>query len=174
METSSGDHPNVESFVPLLWSIPLSILIHNLEEYPRIVTYAQQHGIAINRRQMGIAIALATLLPIPLVIAAIKHPTSRRRLQVALAIPALITVNAGTHLTQTLILHDHSPGTITGLTINVPLAVWLYHQAMREDVLTPHQLRQAVVSGAVPMAPAALVLQLIGWVVDWAMQGCTR
>jgi hypothetical protein len=96
---------------------------------------------------MGIAVVLATLLPIPLVIAAIKHPTSRRRLQVALAIPALMAVNAGTHLTQTLILHDYPPGTITGLTINVPLAVWLYRQAMCEGVLTLHQLRQAALQG---------------------------
>lgn len=149
-----------------LWLIPLSILIHNVEEYPRIVAFAQRHGIRIRARPMGIAVALATLLPFPLVRAAIRYPHNRRYQQAALALPALMAVNAGTHLAQTLLLRDYSPGTITGLGIQVPLAVWLYRTTVREQALTAHELRQAALLGAGMMGPAAALLQLVGWGID--------
>ena len=165
-----SDRRHAEAFVPLLWSFPLSVLIHNLEEYPRIVDYAQRHGLAINRRQMGIAVALATILPVLFIAPAIMRPTSRRRLQLALVMPASMAVNAGTHLAQTIVLRDYSPGTITGITMNVPVAVLLYRQAMHDGVLTPRELRQAAVAGASLMVPVTFVLLLIGWGIDRALQ----
>jgi hypothetical protein len=167
------DEQPAQAFARLLWAIPLSVLIHNLEEYPRIVDYAQRHGLAINRRQMGIAVILATLLPVPIVAAANNRPASRRHLQIALAIPALMAVNGGTHLAQTLFLRDYSPGTVTGIMLNVPLAILLYQQAIRAGRLRGREARQAAVAGAGLMAPAALMLQLIGWGIDRALQRLT-
>ena len=153
-----------------LWLIPLSILIHNLEEYPRIVAYARRHGVGIDRRQMGIAVLLATLLPIPVVAAASQQPTNRRRMQLALAIPALMALNAGTHMAQTIALQDYSPGTITGITVNMPLAIWLYREALREGVLTAPELRRAALLGCGMLTPAALILLLLGWLIDHLLQ----
>ena len=161
-------------FRVLLWSIPLSVFIHNLEEYPRIVAYAQRHGVPINCRQMGIAVALATILPIPLTYAALQQPTSRVRTQRILAVPALLAVNALTHLLQTIVLRDCSPGTMTGLGVNVPLAVYLYVRAAREGVLTTRELQRAALLGASAMAPAALVLQAIGWLLDRGYRSLTK
>jgi hypothetical protein len=158
-----------QSFRRLLWCIPLSILIHNLEEYPKIVTYAHQHGIAIKRRQMGIAVALATLLPIPITAIATRSPSTPLRLQIVLAIPALMAINAATHLAQTIILKDYSPGTLTGVSINLPLAAYLYQRALCEGILTPREARQAIIAGATLMAPTALLLQLLGWIIDRAL-----
>ena len=168
MPVEPCSHQHTRSFALLLWSIPLSVLIHNLEEYPRIVAYARRHGVPLNRRQMGIAFALATVLPLPITAAATKRPTTRR-LHLALAIPALMAANAGTHLAQTLVLRDYSPGVITGVGVNVPLACYLYVRTMRERRLTPRELRHAALLGAGLMAPAALVLQIIGWSIDRAL-----
>lgn len=170
MRDRDGDRES-RLFVRLLWAIPPSVLLHNLEEYPRIVDYAHRHGIAINRRQMGIAVLLATLLPLPVTVAATKQPADRRRLQLALAIPALMAFNAGAHLAQTILLRDRSPGTITGVGVNIPLALLLYRRALRDGVLTPDELRKAAIIGASAMAPAALLLQLIGWGVDRVLAG---
>lgn len=161
---SAGAAP--QSSLARLWMIPLAILIHNIEEYPRIVTFAQRHGIPIRRRPVGIAVALATVLPFPLVYAAIRHPHNRRYRQAALALSALMAANAGTHLAQTVLLRDYSPGTITGLGLNLPLALWLYRTTAREQALMAHELRQAALLGPGMMGPAALLLQLVGWGID--------
>jgi hypothetical protein len=81
-----------------------------------------------------------------------------------------MAANAGTHLAQTIFLRDYSPGTITGITINVPLVVLLYRQAIHEGVLSPREVREAAMIGAGLMAPTALVLQLFGWGIDRALR----
>jgi hypothetical protein len=161
-------------FARLLWAIPLSILVHNLEEYPRIVAYARRHGVPIRRRPMGIAVALATVLPLPVTAAAVRRIPSRGWLQLALAIPALMAANGAMHLGQTIALRDYSPGTVTGVAINIPLAIGLYRRAARERWLAPGELRRAALLGAAAMAPLALLLQALGWLLDRVLPGRRR
>ena len=166
MLTQYNSRNQAQHFSRFLWTIPLSVLLHNLEEYPRIVTYAQRHGVPIKRRQMGIAVALATLLPFATTATAVLKPSTRVPLQLTLATPSLMAVNALAHLAQTIILRDYSPGTVTGVGLNLPLAVYLYRYAAREKVLTARELRRAGLVRAVSMAPLALILQGMGAIVD--------
>ena len=57
-------------------------------------------------------------------------------MNLALALPAVFAVNAMTHLLQTIRHRDYMPGTITGLAINVPLALYIYERALREGCLS--------------------------------------
>lgn len=159
---------------PLLWAIPLSILIHNIEEFPQIVPYAQRHGVPIRMRPMGIAVALATLLPLPVALAAARRPHDRRLRQAALALPALMACNAAAHLGQTIALRELSPGTVTGLCLNLPLAVAIYLRARACGYLAPREARRAALAGVALMAPAALILQLVGHAADWALRAAGR
>ena len=97
----------------LWWSIPFSALLHNLKEYPRVVAYAQRHGLAIRQWPMGIAVALATFIPFLLTGTMSRWQRVRRLRQLTLALLALMALNGATHLAQTSLLRDYSPGTIT-------------------------------------------------------------
>ncbi len=57
-------------------------------------------------------------------------------MNLALALPAVFAFNAMTHLLQTVRHRDYMPGTITGLVINVPLALHIYVRALREGYLS--------------------------------------
>ncbi|KAB8145889.1 HXXEE domain-containing protein [Chloroflexia bacterium SDU3-3] len=159
---------------PLLWAVPLSILIHNIEEFPQIVPYAQRHGVPIRMRPMGIAVALATLLPLPLTMAAVRRPSNRRLRQAAMASAALMACNAAAHLAQTIALRERSPGAVTGLCVNLPLAVAFYRRAIACGYLAPREARRAALVGVALMAPAALILQLVGHAADWALRTMGR
>jgi hypothetical protein len=116
-------------------------------------------------------VALATILPLPITAAAARRISSRGRLQLALAIPAVMAANGAMHLGQTIALRDYSPGTATGVAINIPLAIALYRRAARERRLAPGELRRAALLGAVAMAPLALLLQALGWLIDRGLPG---
>jgi hypothetical protein len=164
--TAQPNGPHAAPFARLLWSVPLSVLLHNLEEYPRIVTFAQRHGVPIKRRPMGLAVALATLLPWIITAVAARRPTTSMPLRLTLAMPSLMAVNALIHLAQTILLRDYSPGTVTGVVINLPLAGYLYQWAAREGLLPPRELRRVAMVGTASMVPLALVLQALGWMLD--------
>ncbi len=115
---------------------------------------------------MLVAIILVTLLPFPVTVAATRSPKGSLRLVLGLALPAALFVNALGHLGQTIFYRDYSPGTATGLGVNVPLAVYLYQRASREGQLSARQLRQAAALGTVLLFPVVLAAQAIGRLVD--------
>ena len=124
-----------------LWLIPVAIAAHNAEEYPKMVEYANRHGWRIwsgpaGRRRWRVAILLATILPFLITAAAVRSPKGSHRMNLALALPAVFAFNALTHLLQTVRHRDYMPGTITGLAINVPLALYIYGRALREGYLS--------------------------------------
>ncbi len=141
---------------------PLVVAIHNLEEYPRLVPYARRHGIHVDYTSVGIAVGLATLLPIPVTIFGVRGPKQSRRMQLVLLTPAILAVNAASHVGQTLVFQDYSPGTISAVALNIPFAIYLFRRACRENYLSQAQLRRTLILGAALMGPLALVLQLIG------------
>ena len=110
-------------------------LVHNAEEYPAIVDYANRHGWRVDKTQMFTAIVLATILSIPVAAAAARSPKGSRRLALVLTLQGALAVNALGHLGQTFWYRDYSPGTLTGLGVNVPFAAYIYRRAVREGYL---------------------------------------
>jgi hypothetical protein len=148
--------------VARLWALPVGVLIHNLEEYPRIVDFAERHGVPMNRRAMGFAVGLATLLPAPFTVWAVTRPHDPRPLQIVLAIAAGMAANGVTHAMQTIVLRDYSPGTLTGIVLLIPLARQLFHQAHRCGILSAQAIRRSAVLGVALMVPTALALRITG------------
>lgn len=153
-------------FRKALWLTPVAMVAHNAEEYPAIVDYANRHGWRMSRTQMLVAIVLVTLLPFPITAAASRSQKGGFRLILGLALPAALFVNALGHLGQTIFYRDYSPGTATGLGVNVPLAVYLYRRASHEGQLSDRQLRHAAALGTVMLFPVVFAAQAIGRLVD--------
>jgi hypothetical protein len=149
-----------------LWALPLAILVHNLEEYPRIVDYAGRHGIRVSRREMGFAVAFATLLPLPITVLAAARPADLRRRKLVLALAAGMAANGVSHGLQTLVFRDYSPGTVTGVGVLLPLVFWLFREAGLDGIVPEGELRRAATLGVALMAPTALVLRAAGAALD--------
>jgi hypothetical protein len=49
-----------------------------------------------------------------------------------LALPTVFAFNAMTHLFQTVRYRDYMSGTVTGVAINVPLALYIYRRALHD------------------------------------------
>jgi hypothetical protein len=63
-------------------------------------------------------------------------------MNLALALPVAFAFNAITHLFQTVRHRDYMPGTLTGVAINVPLALYIYRRALREGYLSRSRSRR--------------------------------
>lgn len=167
-QSSQGRLP----FNRALGLIPVLVALHNAEEYPRIVPYARRHGVQIGKTQMLVAVLLVTLLPIPITARATRGASASWDRILSLAVPAALFVNALGHLGQTLWLRDYWPGTITGIGLNAPFALYLYRRAAAEGYLSTRQLAVAAALGAALMAPVALVAQTVGMVTSrWLRRG---
>ncbi len=150
------------SFLTALWLVPAVMAAHNAEEYPAIIDFVNRHGWRVDKTQMFVAIILAMILPVPVVAAATRSSKGSRRLILALALQGALAINALGHLGQTLWYRDYSPGTLTGLGLNVPLAAYIYKRAVGEGYLFADQARRAAVLGAVLLVRGTLGLQVAG------------
>lgn len=150
------------SFRLVLALAPTVLALHNLEEYPRIVDYARWHGIKVDHAQMGYAVIIATLAPVPVVAGALHYGPGSRAWLAALSLPALLAANAASHVMQSLIVRDLSPGTITGVGLSLPYALYVYRRAAREGHLPRRYLRGVIAGGVLAMPLATLLAQLIG------------
>lgn len=150
----------------LLALLPALMAVHNLEEYFGMEGYARRRHLSASRRQIQIALGLATLLPAVAASLAVRSPARSRRKLAGLALPGLMLANTVSHVGQTLAFRDRSPGTWTALGLYLPFSLYLANQAVRDGHLTRRERRRAMGLGAALMAPSALVLQGLGWLVD--------
>jgi hypothetical protein len=154
------------NFRLLLGLLPLAIALHNLEEYRGFEAYARGRGLAVTRRQLQVALFLATLLPALLTLLSFSSRKQSAGMVSGLTVPAIFAANVASHVGQTLVWGDYSPGALTGVGLNLPLAAIIYCRAVREGYLTRSQLKRVIIWGSLLMAPAAALLQVIGWGVN--------
>ena len=134
------------SFQRALWLIPAAILVHNAEEYPKMVSYAKRRCWEISETQWRVALAIMTLAPTLMTAISALAPKESRRSRLALTIPFALSLNALDHLRQTIWYRDYSPGTATGIGINIPVSLYIYRRALREKRLSTGSL--ALIAGA--------------------------
>ena len=108
-------------------------------------------------RDVRFALALATAIPIGVSVWAVIAPGARAARWLLLAIWTTLLVNAAWHLAAALVVfRGYAPGVVTGLAVNLPLAVLVLRQAYQDAWLTT--------SGGRALLPAALVLHVAGTV----------
>jgi hypothetical protein len=150
----------------LLLLMPVAMLLHNVEEYFGMERYARRRRLAPSRRQIQIALGLATVLPTAIAGLAVCSPRGSRRKLLGLALPGAMLANTASHLGQTLLFHDRSPGTYTALGLVAPLSLYLEEQSVRDGYLTHRERWRIMGIGAAVMLPSVLVLQGLGWLAN--------
>ena len=85
------------------------------------------------------------------------------RLQVALGLQAAFGFNVLTHLAQTIVFRDYSPGTEPPACCwSAPVTIYLYRRAALDGYLTPAQLKLSAALGSLSKLPGILLLQAAG------------
>jgi len=156
----------------LLWLIPALVAVHNLEEaltfrraLPAVRERAPAFARAIVERvtypQLLAALALATLVPLAVVLWAQARPGSRAALWAALTLQAVMALNAVSHAAASLfVMRGYSPGVATALLLNLPFSIYLFRRAARERWLGRRALLATLPAALVVHGPglAALIL----------------
>jgi hypothetical protein len=125
----------------------VSVTLHNLEEALFLVRWSRTHlklWFAPDQRIYSILTSLVSIAVWIPVIGVCVWPQNVR-LQSALAGFALaMTLNAVfPHLLVSVATRSYSPGTGTGMLLNLPLGVWLIHEQLKAHLLAD-VWRQAV------------------------------
>jgi hypothetical protein len=150
-------------FKQALWLTPMTLVVHNLEEFPRILDFEQRHlhgvtGMLPGYNQMAAAIVLTDILPFVIAANAARSGPHSWGVGIHLGLQAALFANAVTHLGQTLWFSDYSPGTATALLLFVPMTFYLYRQVLREGYVTRGEAISAAAVGAIALVPAILLL----------------
>jgi uncharacterized protein with HXXEE motif len=157
-----------------IWLLPLVLALHNLEEglfFPRYLPRVLGRLPAglrdwigpVTLRDMGVALALATLLPLGFCLWAAARPASRTALWLVLAMWATLLLNVAWHVAAALVLFGgYAPGVATAVALNLPLSVLVLRRAAAEQWLSPRAL-WALVPGALAFhLPGAFGVMLLG------------
>ncbi|MFN2569051.1 MAG: HXXEE domain-containing protein [Candidatus Dormibacteria bacterium] len=127
-----------------IWLLPPVLLLHNLEEaifFPRYVPRVVSRLPAnmrdwigpVGAGEMGVALTLATVVPLGVCLWAAGRPASRAALGLVLAMWAILLLNAVWHITAALVLFGgYAPGVVTAVILNLPLSVLVLRRAVKE------------------------------------------
>jgi hypothetical protein len=128
----------------VLWLVPLLLAIHNAEEallFPRYLPLVLSRlpegwralAGAVTLGQVGIALALVTLVPLLLAIWAFRHPDSELPVWLLLLVQATVLLNVLWHVAAAVVVFGgYAPGLLTALLINLPFSIYLLRRAARE------------------------------------------
>jgi hypothetical protein len=108
------------------------------------------------------AVILADLIPVLTCALAVASPRGSFGRLPMVVVQASYFANAFSHIGQTIFFQDYSPGTITALLLSIPVNMYLFRRACREQ-FAPR--RDLVLAGAVGIAtmPLSIVgLQQLG------------
>ena len=157
----------------VLWLIPLLLAIHNAEEallFPRYLPLVLSRlpegwralAGAITLGQVGLALALVTLIPLLLAIWAFRQPDSDLPLWLLLLVQATVLLNVFWHIgTAAVVFDGYAPGLVTAVLINLPFSIYLLSRASRERWVTRRAL-WGLVPGALLMHGPLLSALLLG------------
>lgn len=157
-----------------IWLLPLVLALHNLEEgvfFPRYVPRVLgllPAGVRewigpVGRREMGLALVLATMIPLGFSLWAAARPGSRTALWLVLAMWATLLLNVAWHVAAALLFFGgYAPGLATAVALNLPLSVLVLRRAATEQWLS-RRARWALVPAAVVFhLPGAIGVMLLG------------
>ena len=156
------------------WLLPLALALHHLEEgaffpqyVPRVLArlpLGLREWIGpVRLREMGLALVLATVIPLGFCLWAAARPSNRTALWLVLAMWATLLLNVAWHVAAALVLFGgYAPGVVTAVGVNLPLSVLVLRRAATEQWIS-RRARWALVPAAVAFhLPGALGVMLLG------------
>ena len=139
----------------------IGVTLHNLEEAIFLVKWGRAHlklWFEPNPRIYWVVTSLVSVV-IWIAVTGVSILPENPHFQYALAGFAMVmAINAVLpHLAISIAKHSYSPGTATGMLLNLPLGVLLIHQQLSVHALSPADIWRRAVPYAVLLAVGALV-----------------
>lgn len=156
-----------------IWLLPVVLALHNLEEgifFPEYVPRVLERlpaGVRdwigpVSLREMGVALALATAIPLGFSLWAAARPANRTALWLVLAMWATLLLNVAWHVAALVLFRGYAPGVATAVALNLPLSLLVLRRAATGQWLS-RRARWALIPAAVTFhLPGALGLMLLG------------
>ena len=150
--------------------IGVTLVLHTTEEYltfpaylssgNRLSRWLSPPALTQNPRNLDVALALATVLPLAVIVWAILRP--RKALLVSvLFLESVLLVNAGWHVFAAVLRGGYAPGVLTAVLINLPFGVYVLRRAVKEQWI-PSQTAWLMIGIALALHLAALGSLLAG------------
>ena len=161
------------TFQQLLWLVPISFALHNLEEAPGMARWSHQIPARVHppvtTRQFAIAVALLSGLCFVVTFVVTANPQNRLGISILLGFQTAMVLNAFIpHLAATVWFRMYTPGVVTGILVNVPFGVYLIRRAFAENQVELNAFVIASVVAALTMIVlAALSLQIGKWIENF-------
>jgi hypothetical protein len=152
------------SLPALFWLVPTFEAIHNAEEALSMSAFGQTHGtpFPLSNAEAWVATQAVTLIVLALTAWVLHKPRPNRWYQWLLVMDGAILVNALGHVVISLTLGTLSPGTISAVLLNLPLAILLFRHCLRAAVITPRGSALAILTGAVLQFPLIAAFLAVG------------
>lgn len=149
------DHLSMEQ---LLWLVPIFFTLHNLEEAPFMEGWAKGLPLRIHpvvtTRQFTCAVIFLTLAGFLVTYWGVEHMHNTTGYLLVFGIQAILFFNAFIpHIGSAIRFRMYSPGVVTAVVITIPFSLYLFHRALRENIL--HWTQLWILLG---IAPFAMVL----------------
>lgn len=170
------------SDVVVLWLLPVSWLVHDLEEIATIETwsrYWERVGlddasgvrrrlvgtIASTRRRFTIAVAIVGSVVVGATVASVVDPDG-----IGLVVYATILggyfLHAFVHLAQSIVLRGYTPGLVTALVLVVPSSLYLYWRLLSAALVDIQTATVTCVVGLVLFGPIVVGANALSGRID--------
>lgn len=132
------------------WLVAVFATLHNLEEAMTMGSYAP----LLRHRLSGLAPAgylaatehlswfyealiVATVIPILVVVVAVRHPANRFASWAVVLVQSLFLVNVIIpHVPAALLMDGYAPGVVTAVAIQLPFSFYFLRRSLREGVIS--------------------------------------
>jgi hypothetical protein len=166
--------------VKYLWSIPIILSIHNLEEALSMPQWMSAHlpmlrstmpifeHLRFSSTQLSISLSLVTLIPLLMTFVCLRGERSVLKMSILLILQTIIFWNALIpHAIGVVVLGMYNPGTITAVFLNIPFSIYLYRRVKREGIVPEPTVKKIFIAGLVLYLPAVYVNHLIAEAISF-------
>ncbi|MDP1677508.1 MAG: HXXEE domain-containing protein [Bacteroidota bacterium] len=169
--SKSGDK---NDFQKLLWSIPIILFIHNLEEALTMPQWMLTHfpmlrttipffeHLQFSVTQLYASLFLVTLIPFLVTFFCLRGERTTEKISILLVLQAIIFWNALVpHISGLFVLEMYNPGTITAVLLNVPFSIYLYRRVKQEELIPKNTIRNCIFIGLAAYLPIVYLNHLV-------------
>lgn len=155
----------MNNFRKLLWLLPVGVVVHNIEEYIAFGRFITKHPISIIPEQFLTAQIIATLSIF------ILYGIGWRKAKINLlfflilaSIPAVIA-NSLIHVGQAIIFVDYTPGLISAVFLQLPIAIFLMRKAIKERYIKKNNFFKVISVGIILLIAILIVSHAVGYII---------
>lgn len=155
----------MNNFRKLLWLLPVGVTLHNIEEYVMFGKFLTKHPFPITPEQFLTAQITATIIIFLLYSMGWRKPKNNLLFFVILAsIPAVIA-NSLMHIGQAIIFVDYTPGLISAVFLQLPIAIFLMRKAIIEKYIERNDFLKIISIGIILLVAVLLVSHAVGYII---------